>query len=72
MIKLSREKQEELDQHLTAVSRILYEHTETGKLETFESIEWEVREQILEKVTPQIGEFFFRKGEKREKGSTEA
>jgi hypothetical protein len=71
MIDLSPEKQKELDEHLMAVSRILYEHTEIEKLKTFETIEWEVREQVLEKVTPQIGEFFFQKGEKKERGSKE-
>ena len=47
------------------LTRILYEHTEIENLKTFETIEWEVREQVLEKVTPQIGEFFFRRGRKK-------
>ena len=42
MIELSPEKQQELDEHILAVSRILYEHTETEKLKTFETMEWEV------------------------------
>jgi hypothetical protein len=71
MIELSPKKQKELDQHLIAAACILYEHTESEKLKTFETIEWEVREQVLAKVTPRIGEFFFRKGDKREWGSKE-
>ena len=58
MRKLSREKQAELQAHLKAAAAILYEHTEDEKLKDFESIEWEVRQQILEHVSPQIGEFF--------------
>jgi hemerythrin-like domain-containing protein len=49
----------------------LYEHTEVENLKTFETIEREVREQMLEKVTPQIGEFFFQKGGEKEGGSKE-
>jgi hypothetical protein len=71
MIELSPEKQQELDEHILAISRILYEHTEVENLKTFETIEWEVREQMLKKVTPKIGEFFFQKGEKKGQGSKE-
>lgn len=71
MIELSPEKQQELDEHILAISRILYEHTEIENLKTFETIEREVREQMLEKVTPKIGEFFFQKGEKKDGGSKE-
>ena len=71
MIELSSEKQQELDEHILAISRILYEHTEVENLKTFETIEWEVREQMLKKVTPKIGEFFFQKGEKKGRGSKE-
>ena len=46
MIVISPEKQQELDEHILAISRILYEHTEVENLKTFETIEWEVREQI--------------------------
>jgi len=70
MIVMSPEKQQELDEHILAISRILYEHTEVENLKTFETIEWEVREQVLEKVTPQIGDFFSEGGEKN-RGSKE-
>jgi hypothetical protein len=39
MQPLSTEKQQEINAHLQAVARILYDHTEPEKLETFESIE---------------------------------
>lgn len=58
MQPLSTEKQQELNAHLQAAARILYDHTESEKLQTFESIELEVRTQILEKVSPTIGQFF--------------
>lgn len=71
MQELSTEMQEKLDQHLTAAARILYFHTEPEKLESFESIEWEVREQILQKVAPKIGEFFCQKEDRNFPGSKE-
>jgi hypothetical protein len=71
MMIMSPEKQQELDEHILGISRILYEHTEVENLKTFEGIEWELRKQVLEKVTPQIGEFFFQKGEKKGQGSKE-
>ena len=58
MKDLSPRTQRELDSHLKDIARILYSHTEPEKLESFESIEWELREQILTKVAPQLGHFF--------------
>lgn len=71
MQPLSKEKQAKLDKHIEAVARILYEHTEPEKLRSFESIESEVRSQILAKVSPRIGEFFFQREDKPEEGSKE-
>ena len=71
MLALSEEMQAKLEEHLEAAARIMYEHTEAEKLESFESIEWEVRGQILEKVSPKIGEFFCQREDKREEGNKE-
>ncbi len=62
MKKLSIKREKELKKHLTQVAKILYHHTEEEKLQEFETIEWELRNQLLEKVAPEIGEFFFHKG----------
>ena len=61
MKKLSPQAEQELKKHLTQVAEILYQHTESEKLQDFETIEWELRNQLLEKVAPQLGEFFFHK-----------
>ncbi len=71
MQELSPEMQAKLDQHLRAAAQILYQHTEPEKLENFESIEWEVRTQMLQQVAPKIGEFFCQKEDKGFPGSTE-
>ena len=61
MKKLSPQAELELEKHLTQVAQILYQHTESEKLQGFETIEWELRNQLLEKVAPKLGEFFFHK-----------
>ena len=45
------------------VAEILYKNTPSEELETFETIELSLREQLLEKVAPKIGEFFSTKQE---------
>lgn len=50
-----------LTAYLTESARILREYTEPEKQKDFESIEVEVRTQMLEVVGPTIGEFFFHK-----------
>jgi len=70
MRPLSPDQKAELQSHLQAVARILYHQTEPEKLKTFESIEVEVREQILQEVAPQIGEFFSLKGGQKRRGNS--
>lgn len=65
------EKEALLKEHLTELARLMREHTETEKLEDLESMEVEVRDQILELVAPVIGEFFLQKEEKNAQGTSE-
>lgn len=71
MQPLSEDRQKQLDEYLEAAARILYQHTEPEKLNSFESIEWEVRAQILDKVAPKIGEFFYPQEASRAQGNNE-
>ena len=64
MLPMPPEAKALLDYHLTESARILREYTELEKQKDFESIEVEVRKQMLELVGPTIGEFFFQKAEK--------
>lgn len=61
MLPIPPEEKAMLDYHLTESARILRQYTEPEKQKDFESIEVEVRSQILEIVGPTIGEFFFRR-----------
>jgi hypothetical protein len=64
MKELTEAEKIELNAHIKGAARILYQNTEPEKLKSFESIEWEVREQILTYVAPEIGNFFYQQ-EKR-------
>lgn len=58
MLNIPPEEKSQLDTYLTESAKILRNYTEAEKLNDFESIELEVRKQMMEVVSPQIGEFF--------------
>jgi hypothetical protein len=55
---MTPEEQSIVDQKLKEVAEILYNNTPDEELNTFETIELSVREHLLTKVAPKIGEFF--------------
>jgi hypothetical protein len=72
MLNIPPEEKAQVEIYLTETARILRKYTEPEKLNSFESIELELRNQMMEVVGPIIGEFFFQKEpknsqEKREK-----
>ncbi len=64
MLNIPPEEKAQLDKYLTEAARILRKYTEPEKLNSFENIELEVRNQVLEIVSPKIGEFFYPPKEK--------
>ena len=67
---MTPEEQSIVDQKLREVAEILYKNTPSEELATFETIELSLREQLLGKVAPKIGEFFSTKqGEVRQEES---
>jgi hypothetical protein len=58
---MTPEEQLIVDQKLKEVAEILYNNTPSEELATFETIELSVRQHVLEKVAPKIGNFFFTK-----------
>lgn len=58
MNPLSPEDQAALDDHLRQAARILKRNTETDKLQDFESIEVELRDQLLQTVAPTLADVF--------------
>lgn len=71
MLNITPEDQAKLDESLTETARILRKYTDREKLKDFESIEVEVRTQMLEVVAPKIGHFFSQKGRRKPRGSKE-
>lgn len=55
---MTPEETKEFQAHLEAIAAILFKHTPREQLQDFESIERSVRNQLLEQVSPQIGNFF--------------
>lgn len=58
MLELSPEDQATLEASLQQTARILKKYTEPEKLKDFESIEVELRTQILTIVSPALAEIF--------------
>ncbi len=56
---MTPEEIKELQAHLEAAAAILFKHTPSEQLQDFESIERSVRDQLLEQVSPPIGNFFY-------------
>lgn len=67
---MTPEEQSIIDQKLREVAEILYNNTSKEELATFETIELSVRNHLLEKVSPRIGEFFsMKQGEVKQEES---
>lgn len=55
---MTPEEQTKVNQKLKEVAEILYKNTPDEELVSFESIELNVREHLLETIAPTVGEFF--------------
>lgn len=58
---MTPEQQRELDHHLQAIAKILYQEAEPTKLESLAGIEETKSLQTLEYITPQMGFFLSKK-----------
>jgi hypothetical protein len=58
MLEIPPEEKAKLDKYIVETAKILRKYTEPEKLDDFESIELEVRTQMMSVVSPKIGEFF--------------
>ena len=63
-MKLSREEEKKLKEHLGGIAEILYSHTSGENLESFEKIETVIRDQIQTEIGPKIAGFFLSKSVK--------
>jgi len=58
---MTPEQQQELNQHIQAIAKILHQEAEAEKIQTLEGIETTIREQTLKYITPKLGFFFVTK-----------
>lgn len=54
---MTPEQHQEINQHLEAIAKILYQEADSEKVKNLEGIEETIREQTLEYITPQLGFF---------------
>lgn len=64
-------ERKELEACLKRVGEILYNNSDPKNLETFEGIEKTVREEVLEKISPEIALFFSKKRQEQKKEGRE-
>jgi len=55
---MTPEDSQKLEEYIEGIAQILYQNTPQEQLENFKTIEITVRNEILTKVAPRIGEFF--------------
>lgn len=64
-MELNNSEKKQLEEHLKAIAKILYQNTPAEKLTTFEELEINLRENIQQEITPALAEFFFQKSVKQ-------
>jgi hypothetical protein len=58
---MTPDKRIELDHHIQAIAKILYEEADPTQIENLAGIEETIREQTLEYITPKLGFFLSKK-----------
>lgn len=66
----SKEKYE-LKKHLKAAAAIIYANTPIDRLQDFESLELELRDQLQVHVQPEFGDFFWQAVQAQQQGGKE-
>jgi hypothetical protein len=54
---MTPDQKTELEKHLSAIAKILYEDSDPARIQTLEGIEVTVRQQIQRHVSPELGRF---------------
>ena len=54
---MTPEQKAQLQPHLNAIAKILYEDSDPASMQTLEAIEMRVREQLQAHVSPELGRF---------------
>lgn len=54
---MTPEQKAQLQPHLDAIAKILYEDSDPASMQTLEAIELKIREQLQAHVSPELGRF---------------
>jgi predicted O-methyltransferase YrrM len=65
---MTSEEEQQFQQHIQGIAKILYRHTPPEQLQTLEGIEQAVREQMQRHVMPEVGIFLSRLAQELSKG----
>lgn len=68
---MTPEQQQELNQPIQAIAKILHQEAEAEKIQTLERIETTIREQTLKYITPKLGFFWSQKRQELKPGDRE-
>lgn len=69
---MTPEDEQTIKTHARAIAAILYQNTDTEKLQSIEDIELAVRDRLLESVSPEIGIFLSKQRLKPQQASPES
>jgi hypothetical protein len=69
---MDTDKKAQIQAHARAIAALLYEETDPEQVKTFAGIEQAVRSQILEHVSPEIGNFLSKQVAAQQQGANEA
>jgi len=67
---MTPEEAQKLQEHITGIAEILYKNTPKSDWVSLETIEKSVREQMLEKVSPQVA-FFYQRSDWNDQGTSQ-
>lgn len=65
---MTPEQEQELQEHIQAIAKILYEDTTPEKLKSLAGIEEAVRSQMHKHVMPKVGVFLSKRLQEKEQG----
>ncbi len=65
---MTPEQQQEMDKHIQAIAKILYEDTPPEQLTTLAGIEQAVRRQMQQQVMPKVGVFLSQRAQVQQQG----
>lgn len=68
---MTPDQEQALKEHLQAIAKILYEDSDPATMQTLEGIEMTLRQQLQTHVSPELGNFLFKRLQERKQANPE-